>query len=383
MVNSSIIRAMKQILCLSIILILSFSIGCGSSGGSSNPVSSVVSPSITTISPLTGGPGTIVSIQGTGFGAIQGSGFVSYGGITVQPSSWSNTLITVTIPQNATSGGSFIVSVGGVSSNSSPQFTQSSPTISYISPASGNPGIQVVITGQYFGTSQGSSYVAFNGQQAQIINWSSTAITCLVPNFSSAQTGSLPVVVWLDGTKMSNTSTFSLTYPAITSVSPSADNIGATISIYGQGFGQNQSLVNGSVLIGGSNAQVVNWGENFIQAKIPQISGSGAKAIVVNVSGKQITNSIRVEAPIANSHSPNPADNGSLLTISGAYFGNSSDDVSRSVSIQDYGVVTGVNYYDNSLSFTWPISNSLFGTQTKTVTISIGGLSTNFTVTAN
>lgn len=113
MLNLPIIKPMKQI----ILLVMFFStlafLGCGGGGGTSNPVSTLVAPSITSISPSSGGPGTLVTITGTGFGSFQGNSVISYSGVTLQPSSWSDTVITVQIPQNAQSNGTFQVFVGG------------------------------------------------------------------------------------------------------------------------------------------------------------------------------------------------------------------------------------------------------------------------------
>jgi hypothetical protein len=380
--------AMKKILTmLAMIILLSFS-GC-SSGGGSSPVSTVMAPTIVSISPSTGGPGTLVTIQGSRFGNFQGNSIVSYSGVTVAPSSWSDSIITVTVPQNAQNNGTFQVIVGGLASNYSTAFMVSNPIISYISPSTGNPGEQVTVYGQYFGAQQGSSYVSFNAQQAEIVSWNSNAINCRVPTNLGSQSGSVSVVVVVDGQRTSNTVSFGFTVPTISSVSPAGDNIGALITINGQGFGQSQSLVNGMVTIGGLTAQIVSWNDYSIQVKVPQVSYSGAQSLVVTSSGRQITSTFRVEGPEVTYYTPNTADENQLITFYGNHFGTSSETVFREVRIQGYDngsgsdKVAGVNYSDTSLSFIWPIENTLFGTQTKTVTINIGGLTTTVTVTAN
>lgn len=376
-----IIKLMKQTILLIILIASTFALGCGSSG-SSNPVSPVVTPSIVSLSPQSGGPGTIVTIQGSLFGAIQGNSIVSYSGVTVTPNSWSDTMITVTVPQNAQSNGTFQVTVGGLSSPPSIQFTVSNPVISYISPQTGNPGTQVTISGQYFGNQQGTSYVAFNGQQAQVISWNTNSITCLIPS-STGSSGSVAVVVMVDGSRPSNSMSFNLTFPTITGVNPVGDNIGALITISGQGFGQSQSLVNGSVTIGGQSAQILSWNENSIQVRVPVVTSAGVQSLIVTTNGRQVTNSFSVLGPTVTSFSPNPVGKSALLTISGSNFGQSTDNISRSVYVQDSGYIASVNYSDNSLSFIWPVDNTIFGTQTKTVTINIGGLSTTVQITAD
>ncbi|MEW6709284.1 MAG: IPT/TIG domain-containing protein [Candidatus Riflebacteria bacterium] len=365
---------------LALILML---VGCGSSGGGGNPLSNSTAPSITSITPATGGPGTVVTIQGVRFGSFQGTSVVSYSGVTVTPSSWSDSLITLIIPQNASANGSFQVIVNGQLSNYSSSFSVSNPVISFLSPQAGNAGQQITISGQYFGAEKGNSYVSFNAQQAQIISWSSTAIVCLVPTSLGSQSGSVSVVVMVDGNRSSNIASFNFSAPAINSISPASDNIGAVVAINGQGFGQNQSLVNGQVTYGGQTAQILSWNDSLIQFRVPQVSAAGTQSLVVTVNGKQISNSFTVENPVANSFSPNPATENQLITISGLHFGASTDSVSRNVQVQDAGFISSVNYSDNSISFIWPIQNTIFGTQQKTVTISIGGLTTSIVVTAD
>lgn len=374
---------MNKTICLLIVLLsLCFIVGCGSTGSSSNPVAAVVLPTINSITPDTGGPGTLVYIQGKGFGSVQGANFISYAGITVMPNSWTDNQITVTIPQNAATNGSFQITVGGVTSNTSNAFYSNNPVISYISPQTANSGTHIVITGQYFGTTQGSSYVAFNAQNAQVVSWSNNSITCIAPTLSDANSGSVAVIVSLGGSKISNTVSFTISNPLITNVSPIRDNIGSVLTINGQGFGQNSYSVNGSVTIGGTLALIKSWRDNIIEITVPSFSAPGSKNVQVSTNGRQLSTTFIVEAPVAIGFSPNPISENDILTISGEYFGSSSDQVSRIVFIEDYGRVAGVSYYDNRLSFTWPIAN-VWGSQTKTVTINIGGLSTTILVTAD
>jgi RHS repeat-associated protein len=61
-------------------------------------------PTITNLSATTGSVGSQVSIYGTGFGATQADSLVSLNGSPVTINSWSDTLISITIPSGATSG---------------------------------------------------------------------------------------------------------------------------------------------------------------------------------------------------------------------------------------------------------------------------------------
>jgi hypothetical protein len=99
------------------------------------------------------------------------------------------------------------VTVGGLASNGS-AFTvsPSAPSITSLSPTSGAVGTSVTITGTNFGSSQGSSTVAFNGTAATPTSWSATSIVVPVP--SGASTGNVVVTV---GGLASNGSAFTVT----------------------------------------------------------------------------------------------------------------------------------------------------------------------------
>jgi uncharacterized protein (TIGR03437 family) len=72
-------------------------------------------------------------------------------------------------------------------------FAQSGPSITAISPDSGNPGAIVTILGSGFGASAGSGTVTFNGVAATPNKWSSASITVAVP--AGASTGPVLVTV--------------------------------------------------------------------------------------------------------------------------------------------------------------------------------------------
>lgn len=77
-----------------------------------------------------------------------------------------------------------------------PAFSQAQtnpPTVSYIMPESGPVGTVVSIHGQYFGATQGTSTVKFNGTLATPTSWSDTQIVAPVPG--GATTGKVHVTV--------------------------------------------------------------------------------------------------------------------------------------------------------------------------------------------
>jgi regulation of enolase protein 1 (concanavalin A-like superfamily) len=74
-------------------------------------------PTITSLSPTSGGVGTSVTITGMNFGSTQGSSTVSFNETMATATSWSDTGIVTTVPAGATTG-NVIAIVAGLSSNS-------------------------------------------------------------------------------------------------------------------------------------------------------------------------------------------------------------------------------------------------------------------------
>jgi hypothetical protein len=101
-------------------------------------------------------------------------------------------------------------SMAGVSKpDSVASATMAPPTVSAVSPASGQVGSQVKITGTVFGTTRGTSVVRFNGKEtSSYVSWSATQIVCVVP--SGATSG--PLTVTTAGGN-SSPSTFTVTVP--------------------------------------------------------------------------------------------------------------------------------------------------------------------------
>lgn len=71
-------------------------------GFSTNGPLFIVLPNITSVSPAASTAGSPVTIFGTGFGNAQGFGSVTFNGINATVQSWSNTAVTVTVPEGAT-----------------------------------------------------------------------------------------------------------------------------------------------------------------------------------------------------------------------------------------------------------------------------------------
>lgn|GEM_PF-5661304 len=134
------------------------------------------------VSSSTGPIGATLTIQGSGFGASQGFNTATLNGTAlagngVKANSWTNTSIVVVIPTNATSG-PVVVKVSGRASNSV-NFAVA-PAITSVSPASGERGTAVTISGNNFSAQTGNT-VTFNGVTTTPSSWTSSKIVAPVP----------------------------------------------------------------------------------------------------------------------------------------------------------------------------------------------------------
>lgn len=278
----------------------------------SNGMLFTVIPAISSLSPTTGPVGTSVTINGTGFGASQGTSTVTFNGAAATPTSWSNTQIVVPLPSAATTG-NVVVTVGGNPSNGVP-FTLI-PTIASLSPTSGAVGTAVTITGTNFGSSQGNGGVTFNGMAATVNSWSNTSIGVTVP--ASATTGN--VVVTAAGGVASSGVPFTVV-PTIINLTPSSGPVLATVTITGTGFGSTQGT--STVTFNGTAAIPTSWSNTGIVVSVPSAATTGN--VVVTVGGNA-SNGVPFTVQIAHvalSSSLNPSTYGSTVTLTATMTSN-------------------------------------------------------------
>lgn len=165
----------------------------GMTSNTSNFTVTLPAPAISSLTPSSGPVGASITIAGSNFGATQGTSTVTFNGVLASPTAWTANSITAPVPAAATTG-NVVVTVGGAASNGvSFTVTPPPPAITSLNPVSGLVGSFVTISGTNFGSSQGTSTVAFNGTAASPTSWSSTSIVAPVP--TGATTGNVVVTV--------------------------------------------------------------------------------------------------------------------------------------------------------------------------------------------
>jgi hypothetical protein len=178
-------------------------------------------PVITSVTPSTTAAGTSVTLTGQNFGSSQGSSYLTlaqggtswgapYDGAKVTITSWSDTSITFTLPPDTgpyplEPGAATITATVDGQTSAAANITISgtvapAPVITSAAPSSTTAGTSVTLTGQNFGSSQGSSYLTlaqgttsrgapYDGATLTITAWSDTSVTFTLP----PDTGSFPL----------------------------------------------------------------------------------------------------------------------------------------------------------------------------------------------
>ena len=218
-----------------------------------------------------------VTLTGSGFGAVQGSGFVELQNLDHVPVvSWSDTQIVVAVPLGTIPGKAYINQNGAWSNGL--LFSVIPATLAEISPASLAPGMQATLTGSGFGAVQGSGFVELqNLDRVPVLSWSDTQIVVAVPP------GTIPGRTYINqnGT-WSNGVPFSMIPANLLAISPPTLVPGTQATLTGSGFGVSQ----GSGFVELQNVDrvpVISWSDTRIVVTIP--SGTISGRAFVNQDG--------------------------------------------------------------------------------------------------
>ena len=162
--------------------------------------------------PSSGLVGTTVTIYGTGFSTTPASNTVKFNGTTATVLTASTTVLTATVPSGATSG-PISVTVGANTATSSASFTvgTGAPTLSSFTPAVGNYGATITLTGTNYDTTPINNRVAFTAAMGAVATATATTITVPVP--STAQTG--PISISTINGKATNVQEFYVAPPGV------------------------------------------------------------------------------------------------------------------------------------------------------------------------
>lgn len=248
------------------------------SGTNSNPVTFVVVPSISNITPASGSTTATVEVNGTGFGSTQGTSTLTFNGTPASPSVWSDTQLIATLPTGATTG-PVVVTVGGRASNGV-TFTllYSAGLSGSIVNASGGAAISGATVNAYSnGALAGSATSSTNGSYSLSALASGTYSVVISASGFASQT--ITGVALNPG--QTATLNVSLSTPSISAVSPNSGSSGSAVTVTGSYFGSAQG--NSTVTFNGTPASVQSWSNASISATVP--TGATTGPVVVTVGG--------------------------------------------------------------------------------------------------
>ncbi len=267
------------------------------------------SVTITNFFPASGQPGNVITITGSGFTSATKVVFNYYEPTLADFTNVSDSTMLVVVPIGATSG-QLEVFAGATGVSSASNFIVA-PVISAFFPQSGAPGTAVSIEGANFisndttvifpGVSTGvsASYIA------------PTEVSAIVP--AGASNGFITVSTSA-GTNVSTNVFLASDLPSITSFSPTAAAIGATVTIFGGNFFTGTKVKFGTVT--SASVEIVSTTE--IEATVP--TGAVAGPITVTTTDGSATttsNFLTGAGPIITGFSPTAGAVNSTVSIGG------------------------------------------------------------------
>ena len=173
---------------------------------------SVTPPTISSVSPLIGLGGSIVTINGTGFNIGDNSvnyNTVKFGSTEAQSFVSGVDEITAYVPKGLAIGNYQVTVFTGIHTVAfTSQFTLTKPAITSFAPTSGIPGTYVTITGTHFGEFDAQNSVLFGTSLVDIYSWNETSITIFLPLGTPA--GSVKITVNASGQTVTSAGNFTI-----------------------------------------------------------------------------------------------------------------------------------------------------------------------------
>ncbi|PRP82680.1 outer membrane autotransporter barrel domain-containing protein [Planoprotostelium fungivorum] len=324
-------------------------------------------PSITSISQGEPNGGT-VTLSGSNFGIYAGYITVNMDGI---PCTNVNILlsdynISCTVPPATGPQRSAVITVDGISSSPF-TFTYFSPVVSQASSVSTRGNI-TTLSGLHFGDGKNNSIsVSINGSNCPIISSLATVIECSVGAGVGANlTGTITVY--------NITSQFLVSYlPPTVATASSTNTTGGVITISGDNFGVDPSLISANVngLLQCSSI-VILTPHTTISCQLDPGSGSGLP-LSVSVAGSIGTGAYSYLPPVITSIT-SPPTTGGTATFVGVNFGSNADKIQAYFNGQLCRYVTIIT---RSYSFSCTVTNATGSVQAYVIVDSLASYNVN------
>jgi hypothetical protein len=275
-------------------------------------------PTIASMTPNHGGPGTEVTLIGENFAPRISDNRVTLGSRPVVVRSAAPTRLVVVVPSGATSG-RFVVRVSHAGQVQSDPFeVGASTTITDVSPRSGPPGTEIRIIGTGFSPRRGANRAYLNNRPLRVRSATATQLRAVIPR--GAASGTILVDVQ-GGGRAESPSPFVIQYtPVIDAFSPPAAAPGRRVAIRGERFGRDPRVV--AVTVGGRPVTLRRVTPRRIDVDIPEGTPSGKIAVTVNGVGPVESDAdFTVLTPVRIARfSPTTGPANSEITIRGSGF---------------------------------------------------------------
>jgi RHS repeat-associated protein len=237
------------------------------------------------------------------------------------------------------------------------------PNIATVSPPSGAVGTTVTIDGSYFGTTQGSNSVTFNGVPATATTWSDAQLVVSLPN--GATTG--PLVTTVNGVASNSTTYTVLETPTVTDISPASATVGTVVTINGTNFGDPQDsvyVVFASNVYPAPQVAPISWTPTSITVAVPSTTATGSVWVYVDGIRGIGPNFTLIPTPTISNLLPPSGVAGTPVYIEGSNFGSSQG--SSTVSFNGVPAAS-VSGWSNNQVLAYPPSNVSTGPVTMVV----------------
>ena len=265
-------------------------------------------PTITGFAPTAGPVGTTVTLSGTKF---SGATAVRFNGVSAVFTVISTTNISVTVPTGAATGSIAVTTPDGTATSAGSFVVSVAPAITGFTPASGNIGTIVTLTGANF---TGSTAVSFGGVSASFAVNNSAQITATVP--AGAVTGKIRVTSPSGAGESAALFTVA-TGPVISGFTPASGPVGSSVTIIGANF----VSVNGVTFNGVSAVSPAVNSSAQITATVPASATTGPISVTTASGTAQSASSFTVVAvPTITSFTPASGSAGTVVTINGTSF---------------------------------------------------------------
>jgi hypothetical protein len=254
-----------------------------------------VRPTVSTFSPNSGSPGTLIKLTGTGYDTSPGATTVKFNGTSGTILVMDNSTIYVQVPAGSTSGTITVQTALGTATSAS-AFSVAAAAAKlavsgFGSAATANKPLTVFGSG-FIPSGNTVTFANLGGGTVNASNFDDqgdgNTFTVTVPN--TAASGFFTVAN-ANGTSTKIFLVMTAAGPDIKEVFPNKGAAWGDIQLFGDRFGNNR----GTVAVDGSAAQIVSWTDKYLRFKIPHNVRAGNKTVTVTDSlGGQGTAQITV-----------------------------------------------------------------------------------------